>query len=52
VSPFQSAFPNFEMKIVALLAEGDRVVGHVRWSGTHPGRMARRAGHRPPVRER
>jgi predicted ester cyclase len=37
VSPFQSAFPDFEMEIVALIAEGDRVVGHFHCSGTHTG---------------
>lgn len=37
VSPFRSAFPDFEMEIVELLAEGDTVVGHFRCSGTHRG---------------
>ena len=37
VQPFQSAFPDFEMEIVGLIAEGDRVVGHFRCSGTHRG---------------
>jgi len=37
VSPFQSAFPDFEMEIVELIAEGDKVVGHFRCSGTHLG---------------
>jgi predicted ester cyclase len=35
VSPFQSAFPDFEMEIAALIAEDDKVVGHFRCSGTH-----------------
>ena len=37
VQPFQSAFPDFEMRIVALVAEGDRVVAHFKCSGTHEG---------------
>jgi predicted ester cyclase len=37
VQPFQSAFPDFEMEIVDLIAEGDRVVAHFRCSGTHRG---------------
>jgi predicted ester cyclase len=35
VQPFQSAFPDFEMEIVDLIAEGDKVVAHFRCSGTH-----------------
>ena len=37
VKPFQSAFPDFHMEIVDLIAEGDTVVGHFRCSGTHRG---------------
>lgn len=37
VSPFRSAFPDFEMEVVQLIAEGDTVVGHFRCSGTHRG---------------
>lgn len=37
VQPFQSAFPDFEMEIVDLVAEGDKVVAHFRCSGTHRG---------------
>jgi predicted ester cyclase len=37
VSPFRSAFPDFEMEIVDLIAEGDRVVAHFKCSGTHRG---------------
>jgi predicted ester cyclase len=37
VSPFRSAFPDFEMEVVDLIAEGDRVVAHFRCSGTHRG---------------
>ncbi len=35
VSPFQSAFPDFRMDVVDLIAEGETVVGHFRCSGTH-----------------
>ena len=37
VEPFQDAFPDFEMEIVDLIAEGDKVVTHFRCSGTHQG---------------
>ncbi len=37
VRPFRSAFPDFGMEIVELIAEGDRVVAHFRCSGTHLG---------------
>jgi len=37
VSPFQTAFPDFEMQIVELIAEGQKVVAHFRCSGTHLG---------------
>jgi predicted ester cyclase len=35
--PFQSAFPDFEMEIVELIAEGEKVVAHFKCSGTHRG---------------
>jgi predicted ester cyclase len=37
VRPFRSAFPDFEMEIVELIAESDKVVAHFRCSGTHRG---------------
>lgn len=37
VSPFQSAFPDFEMEIVDLIAEGEKVVARFKCSGTHRG---------------
>ena len=37
VSPFQSAFPDFEMELADLIAEGDRVVAWFKCSGTHRG---------------
>jgi predicted ester cyclase len=37
VRPFRSAFPDFEMEIVELIAESDKVVAHFKCSGTHRG---------------
>jgi predicted ester cyclase len=37
VSPFQSAFPDFRMEVIDLIAEDETVVGHFRCSGTHRG---------------
>jgi predicted ester cyclase len=37
VSPFRSAFPDFQMEVVELVAEGETVVAHFRCSGTHRG---------------
>jgi predicted ester cyclase len=37
ISPFESAFPDFRMEIVRLVAEGDVVVAHFKCSGTHRG---------------
>jgi predicted ester cyclase len=37
VEPFRLAFPDVEMRTVELVAEGDRVVGRFRCSGTHLG---------------
>ena len=37
IGPFRASFPDFTMKIVALIAEGDTVVGHFQRSGTHRG---------------
>jgi predicted ester cyclase len=37
VSPFRSAFPDFRMEVIELIAEGETVVGHFRCSGTHRG---------------
>lgn len=38
VAPFRASFPDVRMATVALVAEGDTVVGHFRCSGTHLGR--------------
>lgn len=35
--PFQGAFPDFQMEIVDLIAEDDKVVAHFKCSGTHSG---------------
>ncbi len=37
VGPFRAAFPDFRMDVVDVIAEGDRVVGHFRCSGTQQG---------------
>jgi predicted ester cyclase len=37
ISPFRASFPDFTMKIVSLVAEGETVVGHFSCSGTHTG---------------
>ncbi|MGH2883802.1 MAG: ester cyclase [Solirubrobacteraceae bacterium] len=37
VAPFRSAFPDFEMEIVELIAEDEKVVAHFKCSGTHRG---------------
>jgi predicted ester cyclase len=48
VEPFGGSFPDFRMEIVDLIAEGDRVVGHFRCSGTHEGEWL----GRPPTGRR
>lgn len=45
VAPFREAFPDVRMTPVALVGEGDTVVGHFRCSGTHTGTWA----GRPPT---
>lgn len=48
IGPFRSSFPDFTMKIVDLVAEGDAVVGHFQCSGTHRGAW----NDIPPTRRR
>lgn len=38
IGPLRESFPDFEMQIVDLVAEGDKVVGHFRcsWQGIAP----------------
>jgi len=43
ISPFQGAFPDFTMRIVAVIAEHDTVVAHFKCSGTHSGEWLGRA---------
>jgi predicted ester cyclase len=37
ISPFRTSFPDVQMEIVDLIAEGDKVVGRFTCSGTHLG---------------
>jgi predicted ester cyclase len=37
IGPFRASFPDFTMKIIDLVAEGDTVVGYFQCSGTHHG---------------
>jgi hypothetical protein len=37
IAPFRGAFPDVQMEIVDLIAEGDKVVGRFSCSGTHQG---------------
>jgi predicted ester cyclase len=37
VGPFRESFPDFHMEVVDVIAEGDKVVGHFKCSGTHEG---------------
>jgi predicted ester cyclase len=37
VGPFTASFPDFRMEVVDVIAEGDKVVGYFKCSGTHEG---------------
>jgi predicted ester cyclase len=37
IGPFRESFPDFHMEVVDVIAEGDKVVGHFKCSGTHQG---------------
>jgi predicted ester cyclase len=37
VGPFRGSFPDFQMEIVDLVADGEKVAAHFRCSGTHLG---------------
>jgi predicted ester cyclase len=37
IGPFRASFPDFRMEVRDLIAEGDKVVGHFKCSGTHRG---------------
>jgi predicted ester cyclase len=47
VGPFRKSFPDFRMEVVDVIAEGDKVVGHFKCSGTHQGEWR---GHPPSGR--
>ena len=48
IGPFRESFPDFTMRIVDLVAEGDKVVGYFKCSGTHEGEWR----GRPPTGRR
>jgi predicted ester cyclase len=37
IGPFRESFPDFHMEVKDVIAEGDKVVGYFRCSGTHEG---------------
>ena len=37
VGPFTASFPDFRRQVVDVIAEGDKVVGYFKCSGTHEG---------------
>jgi predicted ester cyclase len=37
IGPFRDSFPDFHMEICDVIAEGDKVVGHFKCSGTQQG---------------
>ena len=37
IGPFRDSFPDFRMEVVDVIAEGEKVVGHFKCSGTHQG---------------
>lgn len=37
IGPFRESFPDFRMEVVDVIAEGDKVVGYLKCSGTHQG---------------
>lgn len=47
VGPFREAFPDFQMQVVDVIAEVDKVVGDFKCSGTHQGEWR---GHAPTGR--
>ena len=47
VGPFLDSFPDFRMEVVDVIAEGDRVAGYFKCSGTHRGEWR---GHAPTGR--
>jgi predicted ester cyclase len=47
IGPFRDSFPDFRMEVVDVVAEGDKVVGYFKCSGTHQGEWR---GHPPTGR--
>ena len=47
VGPFRDSFPDFHMEVIDVIAEGDKVVGYFKCSGTHDGDWR---GHPPTGR--
>jgi predicted ester cyclase len=47
VGPFRDSFPDFHMEVIDVIAEGDKVVGYFKCSGTHEGDWR---GHPPTGR--
>ena len=37
IGPFRDSFPDFHMQVADVIAEGDKVVGYFKCSGTHRG---------------
>src|SRR5829696_4705010 len=50
IGPFRASFPDVDMEVVDLIAEGDKVVGRFTCSATHLGDLARSCPHRAPLR--
>jgi ketosteroid isomerase-like protein len=48
IGPFRESFPDFRMEVEDVIAEGDKVVGYFKCSGTHLGEWR----GRPPTRRR
>jgi predicted ester cyclase len=47
IGPFRDSFPDFQMEVVDVIAENDKVMGYFRCSGTHEGEWR---GHPPTGR--
>jgi predicted ester cyclase len=47
VGPFRESFPDFQMELLDVIAEDDKVVGYFKCSGTHEGEWR---GHAPTGR--
>jgi hypothetical protein len=47
VGAFRESFPDFQMELLDVIAEGDKVVGYFKCSGTHDGEWRGPAPHLP-----